>query len=162
MSRRSMTRARQQRHLPRTLPAEIILHIFTLAVEDSHGGRTALQQIAVLSRACLPWARARLYTCPTVYSVKSANCLVRTLRRNTTLAHGILALRLDGWDRPESNSETHSTRKAITGRLSQLLELCPNVTHLQIRGAVMFSLTDFSGGLSESLKTLTRAFGLEH
>ena len=41
-------------------------------------------------------------------------------------------------------------KRTVTGRLSQILEVCPRLEQIEITQAVVFSLTDFANATRES------------
>ncbi|SGY16815.1 BQ5605_C012g07000 [Microbotryum silenes-dioicae] len=132
-----------------TLPREIVFYIFELAAGDPKSGSQAL---ATISRLCTTlrddWALQRLYHHPNLQN-HQLSLFIKTLKRSPSIANRVQRLTLNGWD-PSVTSASASVqgerRGAITPRLPQILDLCHNLTDLEIIGSIIFSLTDFANG----------------
>lgn len=79
---------------------------------------------------------------------KGINAFLRTVKRSPSLAARVKRLTLDGWESTGDHRRGRG-RRTVTGRLSQVLQLCRHLTELEIKGAIVFSLTDFAGAESE-------------
>lgn len=138
---------------PPRLPTELILHIFHLAARDDP---KTLAKLSLLCRASNERAQLQLYHHPTLNSIKQLQLFLRTLRKRPKLGQLVLALSLDG-SIPTSatagaeHPDSSQRRATVTGRLPHVLELCPKVTFLEVRHAVVFSLTDFANGTGQSV-----------
>ncbi|ORY57125.1 hypothetical protein BCR35DRAFT_309712 [Leucosporidium creatinivorum] len=95
----------------------------------------------------------RLYSSVELRSPRAINYCLRTLKRSPRLANKVTRLTLDGWEQGTKRRDPRHSRRTVTGRLSHFLETCPRLVQLEIKGAIIFSLTDFAN--AENLHSLT-------
>ncbi|GAA5876566.1 hypothetical protein JCM16303_003582 [Sporobolomyces ruberrimus] len=125
-----------------SLPPEIVLKILETAwSNDTQVAATC----SLLCKAVLERTRRHLYTSPTLHSVGQINYFLRTIKKNASLASRVTSAVLNGANAGSNRMGTgERMRGAVTTRLPQLLELCPNLQELALKDAIVFSLTDFS------------------
>ncbi|GAA5976572.1 hypothetical protein JCM11641_001343 [Rhodosporidiobolus odoratus] len=129
---------------PTSLPAELVLYIIDFASTSS---RRSACTLALLCRATCRRMRTYLYTCPVLYLSAQISLFIRSVQRNKRLARSVKKVVLDGGG--EGNKQT------LTMRLSKIMESCVEVEELELRGLVIFSLTDFAGAENVRHMTLT-------
>ncbi|GAA5890611.1 hypothetical protein JCM5296_004314 [Sporobolomyces johnsonii] len=122
-----------------SLPSELVLYILEIAAADSPN--TACE-FAVLCKATCERARIALYSRPVLSSARQINLFIKTIKRSAALAARVVGLVLDGAN--AGTDDGGRVRGAVTTRLPTILEICPRLKDLELRTAIVFSLTDFA------------------
>jgi hypothetical protein len=127
-----------------------------------------LRSLSLVSRSVNAWAADQLLHHTVLYGSKKINLFLKICQKYPlAVARKVEHLTLDGWEAfatntqqenllltSNSNSSSNQSpvpsvhvmrRGTVTSRLPQLMALCQNIKTLQVRGAVIFSLTDFDG-----------------
>ncbi|GAA5948905.1 hypothetical protein JCM21900_003467 [Sporobolomyces salmonicolor] len=122
-----------------SLPSELVLYILEIAAANSPN--TACE-FAVLCKATCERARIALYARPVLSSARQINLFIKTIKKSAALAARVEGLVLDGAN--AGTDDGGRVRGAVTTRLPTILEICLRLKNLELRTAIVFSLTDFA------------------